>query len=103
MSPARENAAQEDGVSEHKPHSTGPSPHAIDELAAVARQILGSDFDGTAGEAIAAAAGLVAAHGSESLAHWFADLILDLESHGCIDGEWCFVCEQQAQQERDRR
>jgi hypothetical protein len=75
---------------------------AVDDVVAVALRILGPSFYGTPFEAIRAAADHVAAHGLKSRAHWFADLLMDLASHACIDDEWCFLCAQQAQQERDR-
>ncbi len=80
---------------------TAPVPQwdAIDDLEVVALGIL-PGFEGTAMEAIRAAADYVATHGDDRMAHGFADRCFDVESHTCIDDEWCGVCDQQAQQRK---
>ena len=76
---------------------------AFDEIEAAARRILDPGFDGDAVEAIRAAADYVATLGDDRLAHWFTDLLLDLEAHDCINDEWCYVSEVARMQREGRR
>ena len=83
--------------------TTAPVPRkwdAIDDLESIALGIL-PGFEGTAMEAILAAADHVATHGDDRMAHGFADRLLDIEAHSCINDEWCHVCEQQTQSKAD--
>ncbi len=76
-------------------------PDALDEFVAVALRIVGPDFRGALVDVIPAAADYVERFGDDRLAHWWADVRLDLDSHDCINGaEWCSVCEQQAEGRR---
>ena len=77
-------------------------PDALDKFVGVALRILGPDFGGALVDVIPAAADYIERFGDDRLAHWFADIQMDLSSHSCINDEWCGVCDQQAQQERDR-
>jgi hypothetical protein len=78
-------------------------PEAIDQLEAVARQILAPDYDGDTRQAITAALEQIATSRGDRLAHVLVDLWADAAAHECLSNRWCYLCEVTRAQREGRR